>query len=60
MRDMIMWIGSILISAFIMAFPVLTALSFVYDWDPSLRFILLSITVILLAMFALIIKTNAD
>ena len=60
MREIIMWLGSILISAFIMAFPILTTLSFVYDWNPLLKFIFLMATGMFLAMFAIVIKTNAD
>ncbi len=60
MREVIMWLGSILISAFIIAFPILATLSFVYDWNPLLKFIFLAATVTILAMFAIVIKTNAD
>ena len=60
MREVIMWLGSVLISAFIMAFPILTTLSFVYDWNSFLKFIFLSATVMFLAMFAIVIKTNVD
>ncbi len=60
MREIIMWLGSILISAFIMAFPILTTLSFVYDWNSLLKFIFLAITGIFLAAFAIVFKANAD
>lgn len=60
MREVIMWLGSILISAFIMAFPILATLSFVFDWNSLLKFMLLSATVMFLAMFAIVIKTNVD
>lgn len=60
MGEIIMWLGSILISTFIMAFPVLTTLSFVYDWNSFLKFIFLTATVMFLAMFAIILKVNAD
>lgn len=60
MREVIMWLGSILISAVIMAFPILTTLSFVYDWNPLLRLIFISATGMFLVMFTIVIKTNAD
>lgn len=60
MREAIMWLGSILISAFIMAFPILLTLSFVFDWNSFLKFIFLMATVMFLAMFAILLKTNAD
>ena len=60
MKEIIMWLGSVLISAFIMAFPILLTLSFVYDWNPLLKFIFLSATGMFLAMFAIVLKTNAE
>lgn len=60
MREIIMWLGSIIMAAFIIAFPILLTLSFVYNWNPLLKFIFLLATGMFLAMFAIVLKTNAD
>lgn len=51
MKSLFIFIGSFIITTILLAIPVLTALSFVYNWDNFIKFLLVSFAI---SEFALI------
>lgn len=45
MKSLFIFIGSFIITTILLAIPVLTALSFVYNWDNFIKFLLVSFAI---------------
>lgn len=45
MKGLFMFIGSFVITTILLSIPVLTALSFVFNWDNFIKFILVSFAI---------------
>lgn len=45
MKSLFIFIGSFIITTILLAIPVLTALSFVYNWDNFFKFLLVSFAI---------------
>jgi ABC-type sugar transport system permease subunit len=56
MKETLIWIGSFILSAILMAIPILLTLSIVMNWDTFIQYILAIPSVIEFVMLVLILQ----